>query len=263
LKLRKNLIEKLKKKNQELIKLNQELIRLDQEKNEFLEIATHDLKNPLSVIKGLAEHIEEIIEYDEISSKEVIKEITSDISMIHNSAQQMFNIITNLLEVDMIETGGMKLSLDNIDILPILKNLVAHYQELAKEKQITLNLTVTKGSDYTAFVDANLVHQILDNLISNAIKYSPHGKNVFIRLLQTTNVIRSEVRDEGPGLNETDQKQLFSKFTRLTARPTGGEHSTGLGLFIVKKLVQILHGKVWCETQLGQGATFIVELPMN
>jgi signal transduction histidine kinase len=122
-----------------------------------------------------------------------------------------------------------------------------------------------------------LLPQVLDNLISNALKYSPHGKNVFVRItkteVQTVNdddesvrvfsYIRFAVQDEGPGLSALDKEKLFQKFTRLSARPTGGEYTTGLGLSIVKKMVEAMHGRVWCESEFGKGATFIVELPMN
>jgi two-component system, sensor histidine kinase and response regulator len=105
------------------------------------------------------------------------------------------------------------------------------------------------------------LHQILDNLLSNGLKYSPMGKNLYLRLIKTEQVIRCEIQDEGPGLSLEDQQKLFSKFTRLTPKPTQGEHSTGLGLYIVKKLVEAMKGKVWCETELGRGATFIIEFP--
>jgi signal transduction histidine kinase len=100
---------------------------------------------------------------------------------------------------------------------------------------------------------------VLDNLISNAIKYSTFGKKVYIRLLQTQQSVRCEIQDEGPGLSKKDHQKLFGKFARLSARPTGGEHSTGLGLFIVKKLVTAMDGQVWCESELGKGATFVIE----
>jgi signal transduction histidine kinase len=111
------------------------------------------------------------------------------------------------------------------------------------------------------FADRQAVVQILDNLISNAVKYSPYGKQVFLRVLSTTQLVRVEVQDEGEGISEEDMTKLFGKFTRLSARPTGGEHSTGLGLSIVKKMVEAMRGRVWCESVSGQGATFIVELP--
>ena len=103
--------------------------------------------------------------------------------------------------------------------------------------------------------------QVLENLVSNAVKYSPPGKNIFVRLQHSAEAVRCEVQDEGPGLSPEDQKKLFGKFARLSAKPTGGEHSTGLGLSIVKKMVEAMNGKVWCESELGKGATFIVEFP--
>ena len=104
--------------------------------------------------------------------------------------------------------------------------------------------------------------QVLDNIISNAVKYSPHGKNVFVRIKSDNDAVRVEVQDEGEGISPDDMKKLFGKFARLSARPTGGEHSTGLGLSIVKKMVEAMNGRVWCESELGKGATFIVELPV-
>jgi signal transduction histidine kinase len=104
--------------------------------------------------------------------------------------------------------------------------------------------------------------QVLDNIISNAVKYSPHRKNIFIRLKSSSEAVRIEIQDEGPGISPDDMQKLFGKFARLSARPTGGEHSTGLGLSIVKKMVEAMNGRVWCESELGKGATFIVELPI-
>jgi signal transduction histidine kinase len=103
--------------------------------------------------------------------------------------------------------------------------------------------------------------QVLENLVSNAVKYSPPGNAIFVRLKKHTQGVRIEVQDQGPGLSAEDQKKLFGKFARLSAKPTGGEYSTGLGLSIVKKMVEAMNGKVWCEGELGQGATFIVEFP--
>jgi len=107
--------------------------------------------------------------------------------------------------------------------------------------------------------DATVLTQVIENLVSNAVKYSPPGRNICVRLLKSPERARCQVRDEGPGLSAEDQKKLFGKFARLSAKPTGGEHSTGLGLSIVKKMVEAMNGKVWCESELGKGATFIVE----
>ena len=138
--------------------------------------------------------------------------------------------------------------------------MINNYQEQTKVKNIKLHLEFQTPL-LIALVDKITSKGILDNLISNAIKYSPLDKNIYIRLYQRDSYIHSEIQDEGPGLSESDLLKLFGKFTRLSSKPTGGEHSTGLGLFIVKKLVEAMKGKVWCESQLGQGSTFIVEFP--
>jgi signal transduction histidine kinase len=123
--------------------------------------------------------------------------------------------------------------------------------------------------------DPNILYQILENLVSNAVKYSPSMRSVWVRVVASEvsalggspqngiqHYIRMEIQDEGPGLSADDKSKLFSKFARLSAQPTGGEHSTGLGLSIVKKLVEAMHGRVWCESKLGKGSTFIVEMPV-
>ena len=102
--------------------------------------------------------------------------------------------------------------------------------------------------------------QVLDNLVSNAVKYSPPNKNIWVDIQETTENVRIAIRDEGPGLSDDDKSKLFGKFARLSAQPTGGEHSTGLGLSIVKKMIEAMNGKVWCESELGHGATFFVEI---
>ena len=101
--------------------------------------------------------------------------------------------------------------------------------------------------------------QVFENLISNAIKFSPPHKAVKVILAKDNGKARAEIIDEGPGLTEEDKKKVFGKFQRLSAKPTGGEHSTGLGLSIVKKYVEAMNGKVWCESEHGKGANFIVE----
>ena len=102
---------------------------------------------------------------------------------------------------------------------------------------------------------------MLDNQVSNAVKYSPPGRNIFVRLNKSAEAVGCEVQDEGPGLGAENQKNLFGKFARLSAKPTGGEHTTGLGLSIVKKMVEAMNGHVWWESESGRGATFMVQFP--
>jgi signal transduction histidine kinase len=234
--------------SKELAERNRKL----QQKNEFLGIAVHDLKTPLSAIQNYSDMLIQI---------EWPKEKVTDFAeQIFSTSQYMFELITNILDVNRIESGKMELSLTLIDIRPILQWLVSSYKERANAKGITLHFQSVEKK-YYVMADETLMRQVYDNLISNAVKYSPHGKHIYVRLSQVEKHVRCEIQDEGPGLSDEDQEKLFHPFTRLMPKPTAGEHSTGLGLFIVKNLVETMGGKVWCESVLGQGATFIVEFP--
>lgn len=233
---------------------NQALIALNQEKNEFLSIAAHDLKNPLSAIKGFAEEIES--DFNSLSQEEILETV----GLIQKAARQMFSLISNLLDVNVIETGKMSISIESQDIYPLVERMVESYRKAARSKQITLHVQADTPP-YLATVDEHLTTQILDNLISNAIKYSPYSKSIEIKLQQGKTHVRFSVKDEGPGLDAQEQAQLFTKFTRLSPQPTGNEHTTGLGLFIVKKLTDMLNAQIYCETELGEGTMFIVDFP--
>ncbi len=250
--------------NTTLQEQNRELEALNTEKTELMGIVAHDLKNPIGAVRGLAELVEsDAVEGNDLH--EAVKQIilTSD---------RMLALVTNILDSNRLELGGMKFSIVEFDILPVVEATCWQYTQAAEAKKITIHFLPEIPSAIVS-ADEQAVMQIMDNLLSNAVKYSPHGKNIFIRITngiveatdkrvpQASQSIRLAVQDEGPGLSDDDKTKLFSKFARLSARPTGGEHSTGLGLSIVKKMVEALNGRVWCESELGKGATFIVELP--
>ncbi len=237
---------------EKLQQANEQLVQLNQEKNEFLAVAVHDLKNPLSAILSLVELVEDSFEGNKTN-------IIRCVHWIKDSVKHMFDIVTNLLDVNAIDSGKLQLKLTQTDILPVLSYIVCEYNQKASCKEITLDFTPANRK-YIAYVDINRVRQILDNLLSNAVKYSSFGKKVSIRIFTTQNAtICCEIQDEGPGLSHEEQAKLFLKFRRLSPIPTNHENSTGLGLFIVKKLVTAMGGKVWCESELGKGSKFVVE----
>lgn len=236
---------------------NLQLKDLNDEKNEFLGIAAHDLKNPLSGIQNIAEVLLMDDQLPLDSRREMLMHVVK-------SAERMFELIRNLLDVNAIERGGFQPVPQPIPIAQIAALAADIYVPRALQKEITL--TFTSNTRESVLADQTALEQVIDNLISNAVKYSPRGKNIFVRVGEQSNntssdVIRFEVQDEGPGISAIDKTKLFGKFARLSAQPTGGEHSTGLGLSIVKKMVEAMNGRVWCESELGKGATFIVELP--
>jgi signal transduction histidine kinase len=247
--------KELSKANVQINEQNQKLQELSKEKDEFLGIAAHDLKNPLTGIQGLAELL--------MSGGADSKIIPTVSATIFKSSQKMFELIKNLLDVNALERGGQQFTPTTFDIAPSVSFSADVYNGRGAEKNITVHFTYPAGK-MEVFADRLACEQVLDNIISNAVKYSPHGKNVWVSIEETSNKeIVIAVKDEGPGLSEEDMKKLFGKFARLSARPTGGEHSTGLGLSIVKKMVEAMHGRVWCESELGKGAAFFVALPTS
>lgn len=254
--------------NNEIEQKNEHLEELNNEKNEFFGIVAHDLKNPILSIKLLAQLLHDQNELP-------VSERQRFTNTIISSSDQMSRIISNLLNVNAIERGAMTLNYTAFNISVAAYSVFEEYEARASAKNVALHFD--SFSDADCFGDQTAVMQIMENIVSNAIKYSPAGKNVWIRIHGerewTKNVaqevhpktsqqcVRIEVQDEGPGLSDDDKKKLFGKFMRLSAKPTSGEQSTGLGLSIVKKMVLSLGGNVWCESTYGKGATFIVELP--
>ena len=238
----------------ELRQARERLREMNEEKNEFMGIAAHDLRNPLGAIKGYAEMVVE----DAQSLQH--RELEENGRRIQAVATRMAEMVQNLLDANRIERGEMQLNLATTDLGPLVNSVVEAQRPRATVKQQTIHLQ-GETAPVQVIVDPNVMVQVLENLISNAVKYSPPGRNIFVRLKRETGLIRIEVQDEGPGLSTEDQQRLFGKFARLSAKPTGGEHSTGLGLSIVKKMVEAMNGKVWCESKPGQGATFITTIP--
>jgi signal transduction histidine kinase len=187
----------------------------------------------------------------------------------------MVQLINELLQSTEVDLGRVHLNKQPCDASLVAKLVVEQNQPLALRKQ--QSLTLNAEPDCIVYADVARLTELIDNLVSNAIKYSPFGKPITVSCQKSYPHLQGEsersaqshrpsvliaVKDEGQGLTEADMSQLFGKFQRLSARPTGGEYSTGLGLSIVKKLVELHGGKVWAESAgRGKGATFFVELP--
>lgn len=238
---------------------NSKLEQLINEKSELLGIVAHDLKNPINSIMMLAD----FLNTDENLTPQEIKDFSGDIL---SSSQRILALITSLLDIALLESKLHALPLSMCNIAPVLHFALRHYAPHTHKKDITLHHDIP-SEPLLAYTEQDSLLQVLDNLISNAIKFSPLHSNVWITAQTVAgddghSAVRISVRDEGPGLHETDKKQLFQKFAKLSAQPTAGEHSTGLGLSIVKQLADALGATIWCESEQGKGATFIIELPV-
>ena len=171
----------------------------------------------------------------------------------------MTDLINHLLDIEKIESGNVNVNLTKTNILTMVKRVIVFNQPQAEFKQIKLSLEISIQRHFT-MTDGLVLSQILDNLISNAIKYSPINTTVQIRVLKKADKIRIEIQNQGQGLTAQDQEKLFLKFSRLSAKTTANENSTGLGLYISQQLAAMLHTKINCDSTENQGATFSVEL---
>ncbi len=221
-------------------------------KTELLGIAAHDLKNPLQVISGFASLIQEVKTLDEAQQQA---------GAIERASTRMLKLIKDLLETAALDSGKLELNKDIANLADLLRAVAEHNRPNAERKSQTIELAL----EQTALVeiDVERLREVFDNLLSNAIKYSPSGKRIVITSERSESRVTVAVKDEGQGLTESDKEKLFGKFQRLSARPTGGESSTGLGLSIVKQLVELHGGNVWAESDgKDKGTTFFVELPL-
>lgn len=249
-----NALYKVQTLNEDLAQVNIHLEKLNEEKSEFISIVAHDLQNPLAGIAMTASLVK-------LCTDTMLPEqICQHMSKIEATADRMKEIITNLLNIDAIESGKMHLVAETLSVPELLYAVMAEHLSRARAKSIALYYNETPCAPVVADKQATL--QILDNLISNAIKYSPRESSIWMTTSCTHSCATIHIRDEGPGFTEDDKKKMFSKFAQLSAKPTGGEHSTGLGLSIVKKLVDTMGGTIECRSMLGQGSTFILHLPL-
>lgn len=222
-------------------------------KTQMLSIAAHDLKNPLSAIMGLAE----VASFD-LAPDHEIRPLLFQIQAV---ADRMVKLIRDLLDSAAIELGSMTLKCQTMSLSLLLVGIVSRYFFPAEQKRQTI--TVEIEDDVMVFADADRLEQVFDNLLSNAVKYSLLGTTITVRLLVQQATARVEIQDAGPGMSADDKAKLFRMFQPLSATPTGGESNSGVGLAITKKIVDLHKGQIWVESELGRGATFVVELTMG
>lgn len=226
-------------------------IRALQVQRDLMHIAAHDLKNPLSNIQALSELLKKP------ASKERKEKV---LNMIKGSTGKMICSIERMVKLSQVENSEIALELEMVDAAELAKQAVEMSQPMAAKKGQKINLTVDCPAH--AYIDKGWIGEVFDNLINNAVKYSPAGKNIDVLVKSHDEGMLFEVKDEGQGFSEEDKKQAFQKFARLSARPTGGETSTGLGLSIVKTLVELHEGTVSLQSK-GKGKGSRIRVKIN
>jgi signal transduction histidine kinase len=236
--------------------LVEQLRRADAAKNRFLGMAAHDLRNPLSSIRGIAEFMQE----------GTVGQLTPAqlelIDTIHAASQSMLDMVNELLDVATIEAGELKLSTESHDLGKLVAKSVSMISRDALKKRTRVTFEPPKDPVILT-IDPAKMKQVVDNLLSNAIKYSPPGSTIraFVTHNAANHTCSISVVDEGPGIPDGERDKLFHDFSRLSNLPTGGEKSTGLGLAICRKIVEGHHGTIEAENQPERGCEFRVTLP--
>ena len=224
-------------------------------KGELLAIASHDLKNPLASISGLAQIMLDLKKEEPGASQQDIEFLQS----IHEAAQHMSEVVKGILSTEGLEQSGISIAKETVDVSALVRDLVKFNEPAAEKKGIHVATQITDGVALHA--DKTRLREAFDNYVSNAVKYSPPDTTVTISLIPRAGQVEFGVRDQGPGLTDDDKRKMFGKFKRLSAKPTGGELSTGLGLSIVKQIVELHGGTVGCDSEPGHGAYFWARLP--
>ena len=231
-----------------------QLSKANAAKNRFLGMAAHDLRNPLASIRGLAEFLRD----------GVVGPLTPEqldlIKTIHEASQGMLDLVNELLDVATIESGELKLSLEPHDLTELIeKNIYLANIEAAKKH--TKIVFASKGQAAVLPIDAGKIRQVVANLLSNALKYSPAGSTITVELHHGKGTWAFSVKDQGPGIPENERDKLFKDFGRLSVKTTGGEKSTGLGLAICRNIVEAHRGTITAENLPQRGCEFRVTLP--
>lgn len=234
-----------------LHKKNAQLAHLNTIKNQFLGMAAHDLRKPISVILSYTEFLLEE------TGEQLDKEHTGFLGRIENSAVFMKRLVDDFLDVSAIESGRFQLNITPVNPADILERSLVLAQIQAGKKGIGLDVNIGSGL-YEVPLDADKIEQAMSNLLSNAIEHSAPGVCVFVTLREVNEKTVFSVQDQGAGMSQEAMKQLFIPFSKTGTVKTGGEKSTGLGLTITRKIIDAHQGEITVESEEGTGTTFTI-----
>ncbi|MBN2635177.1 MAG: hybrid sensor histidine kinase/response regulator [Prolixibacteraceae bacterium] len=246
--------EKVKARTRELETANQKLTALNIEKNKYVGMVAHDLRNPIGIALSFSDLL--INEFDSLSKTEIV-----DFSKIINERCSFaVNLISQFLDVSKIEAGTFELNLEKHNYVDFVKNVVGRNSLLAKNKSQKISFKTDIPEIEFAF-DKDKIEQVLSNIISNAIKFSMPYKKISVEIYVENGNVITRVIDEGQGIPKGEIEHIFNPYLATSVKSTAGEKSTGLGLAIVKKIVDAHQGEIKVESSFGKGSVFTVILP--
>lgn len=246
-----------RKLHKSLEEKNQTLEKTVAEKNHLLGIAAHDMRNPIGMIQNFAQ----ILMTESIGA--LNEDQTEFVNRIHQSAVFMAGLLEDLLDLSSIESGTMNLRKEEFRFGDLMKDILLANYIHAQEKNISLEVNCDDCNELRLTADKRKFHQVFHNLIDNAIKYSPENTTVNIVANKSEKHFDFSVKDHGVGIPEEDLASLSQPFFRARNKPTGGEKSTGLGLYITNRIIEAHGGTLKVDSQNGKGSVFTVEIPIN
>ncbi len=253
------LSEEVKNATLDLQRANERLKNLDRLKDDFVSIASHELRTPMTAIRSYAWMA---LNRSDVKLSEKLQKYLVRVLI---SAERLINLVNDLLNISRIEAGRIEISPEPVDLISLCKDITDEvYFSKSTEKDIKFELS-DKYPVPRAFADPEKLRQVLLNLVGNSLKFTPNGGKIGFRFFSDGKTVEISVSDTGVGISKEDMSKLFQKFSRLdssyTAAATSG--GTGLGLFISKSLVNLMHGKIWATSEgLGKGAAFTISLPV-
>ncbi|TVQ97713.1 MAG: sensor histidine kinase [Desulfovibrionales bacterium] len=239
----------------DLVKKTRELEALNQQKNLFLGIAAHDLRNPIGNILNLSQLLQ-----GDLHGK-LDEDATLYFRLIDSSCGFLLQLISDLLDFSQIESGKLVLDLETVDLEALVSQQTSYARTSAEAKGVGVSFSALGEGPFTTQGDRGRLTQVVDNLISNAVKFSSSESTIEVFLNRKGKKMLFTVQDHGPGISPEDQAKLFHPFAKTSVRPTAGERSTGLGLSIVKRIVDAHGGEIELESSVGRGTRLRVCLP--
>jgi len=251
-----SLEKRVEARTAELAEANARLQAIDTQKDMFLGTAAHDLRTPITIIRGYTDLL-----LDPRTSGESAREF---VELIRDTAQEMLDLLNSLLDITAIQSGKVMLQPDIVDVYAFIGRVVKLNRRMGEQKSIALLTNVADGLPHFMF-DRSRIEQVMNNLISNAFKFSHSETRVIVgaRLVNDGEYLEFDVVDEGQGIPPDELDKLFTAFQKVSPKPTGSERSTGLGLSICKRLVELHYGVIGVESAVGAGSRFWFRLPRS
>jgi signal transduction histidine kinase len=234
--------------------LRRKLEELDREKQQIISLVSHDIKAPLNRVFAL-------VQLMRLEDSNLTEEQHSYLDKMHLVVADGLGLIRNLVDYRNLEYKRTELLIEKVNLTQVIQLVIKNFQTVAAKKKLVIEQDLKK--DIFLHSDHHCVIRIIENILSNAVKFSTEEKTIRVRAGNRNGIVFFSIQDGGPGFTSDDLKKMYKKFQKLSAQPTAGESVTGLGLFIVKTMTEKINGEIVCTTETDLGSTFTVTLPVE